>query len=249
MTANDEIYGDVLDNLEEIRPDVREENTRRSYVTEPFDTDPWDIFFMIRIRNFMDNVPEGKRAYAASAIASFITELFTDASLQTETSPVYVYGKSEEFAGESFLFKTPIYHEIVTFCFGVSFGRGLTIRQRIRLLVRLDAVSAFVNREFRFSSDIKLCDSACITLFNYSEKPILISNVATRTITVRKYIESVTDGRIRAEKLREILTVMPAMRTSINEQANRNSGNSFKDSKPAHFEPDDPASYMKYFNI
>ena len=186
------LYEDVLDDLDEIRPDVQEEESAPAYVTEQFDPSPYPIFFSIRIPHFNDNVPEGKRADAASAIASFITEIFTDASLQTETSFIYALGTSEEFAHKSFLERTAAWFNSgssrsIILYFGLSFGRRLTVKQCLRILFRIDAVSAFVKR--RFYTDPVASSKEPISLYCTMEgKYVIKSMIATNSMTVREYV-------------------------------------------------------------
>ena len=219
MTANDEFYGDILDDLDEIRPDDVREETVPAYVTEPFDLSPYRIFFSIRMPHFMNYIPEDKRAEAVSEIASFITELFTDASLQTETSPVYAFGTSEEFAHKPFLDKTPAWFGAIVLYFGLSFGRSLTVKQCLRILFRIDAVSAFVRNHFYTDSVASSKDP--ILAYRTTEEMYLIkSMIATKTTTVREYVSSASRsgiGVIKFDRIADILCEFPTRYKTVEE--------------------------------
>jgi hypothetical protein len=53
---NKKLYEDILDDLDEIRPDDVSEESVPAYVTEMFDTKPYRFMFALRVPNFMNMV-------------------------------------------------------------------------------------------------------------------------------------------------------------------------------------------------
>lgn len=99
------IYEDVLDDIDNIEPDVRPDNPEEdgpAFSAEMFDPEPYDFFVRIRVGDFGAYVPDESAIRVASEISRVIGETFGDVSLETTVSPVYVYGKMAGFGDRQY---------------------------------------------------------------------------------------------------------------------------------------------------
>ena len=209
------IYEDVLDDLDEIRPDDVSEESSPAYVTEMFDTKPYKFMFALRVPNFMNMVHPDRRKSTADAIASFITEVFTDVSLQTETSPIYASGNSIEFG--NIPFSGPkciggpkrIGGVELTFAFGMKFGRDLTVRQCVRLFSRINAVSSFVRNKCGVFSGVRYYNP--LTVYQRSDNSLYVirATVATDSLTIREYLTDADISKRFPRMMRFALRYIP----------------------------------------
>jgi hypothetical protein len=194
------IYEDVLDDIQEIGPDVREDES--AFVTEPFDTKPYGFFVKVHIPMFTITVPAEYQVGIASQISGFIRDVFTDDSIVETISQIYAYGNSDWF-GKTMLDGSAFSSHYAGLClmFGVTFSVRPSFRRCIRFMLRLDAVDGFIRAavpeieggailtpfdvETIFDGSMMLSTTACILKVRH---PVLFSLVSAvnRDLSIRK---------------------------------------------------------------
>lgn len=127
------IYEDILDDIQEIRPEATEADGERAYVTEPFDYEDYSLVFKI--------VPPFQSGYAdlelkLSLIASLIRDIL---SPDFKISPIFVDTEWLKVTEDNY---------VVMISVGVVPAHRITFRRALRVFLAFDGIGRISMRMF-----------------------------------------------------------------------------------------------------
>ena len=165
------IYEDVLDDIDEIKPEVAEADGERAYVTERFDEEEYSLIFKF-VPWFCSECADLEPKL--SLVASLFREIL---SPDFKISPIYADTEWLRFSDSGYA---------VMLSVGVVPSHRITLRRALRILLSLDGIGRISMRMFASSVSMsEIPSNGRISMYNpYGNTPAKIFDKCNKGNTV-----------------------------------------------------------------